>query len=183
MNKVRYQAAEATNLPFIPLKVGIGINTGQCVVGNLGSELRFDYSVLGDSVNTASRLEGQSKTYDVEIVIGAQTANLVRDRFAVLEIDLIALKGKREPARIYTVLGDFHLTKDPEFRRLVGTHSAMLEAYRGRQWQQAQDLLGDCRRNPHAVLGLYKEYESRILRYQGDPPPEDWEGVYVATNK
>ena len=106
LNASRFREAQGRNQSFIPLKIGIGINTGSCVVGNLGSEQRFDYSVIGDPVNIASRLEGQSKTYELDIVIGPQTAELVGDRLALLEVDLITLKGKQKPARTYTVLGD-----------------------------------------------------------------------------
>lgn len=183
LNEGRRQEGTARGEPFLPLKVGIGINTGRCVVGNLGSEHRFDYSVLGDSVNIASRLEGQSKTYELDIVIGPHTADLVRDDFALLEVDLIALKGKQEPARTFTVLGDHQLCCDPNYQRLFETHSAMLAAFRNRQWLSAQALLTECRQIPHAPLGVYKQYEDRIAHYQQHPPPPDWVGVFVAASK
>ena len=91
--------------PFIPINVGIGLNTGICVVGNMGSDLRFDYSVLGDSVNLASRLEGQSKEYGFPIIVGSRTALAVKDRFAILELDFIMVKGKKEPEVIYAIAG------------------------------------------------------------------------------
>ena len=97
LNALRKDEAESGGHPVLPIDIGIGINTGRCVVGNMGSNLRFDYSVLGDTVNLASRLEGQSKSYGVKVVLGSGTAAAAADDFAVIEIDLIRVKGKTEP--------------------------------------------------------------------------------------
>jgi adenylate cyclase len=95
LNRQRELEAEEGGPPYIPLNVGVGLNTGICVVGNMGSDLRFDYSVLGDSVNLASRLEGQSKEYGFPIIVGSKTALAVKDKFAILELDFIMVKGKK----------------------------------------------------------------------------------------
>ena len=105
LNQEREIEAQDGGHAYIPINVGVGLNTGICVVGNMGSNLRFDYSVLGDSVNLASRLEGQSKDYGFPIIIGSKTAMAVKDKFAILELDFIMVKGKKEPEVIYAIAG------------------------------------------------------------------------------
>ncbi len=183
LNKAQEAEALASDTPVFSLKIGIGINTGSCVVGNLGSEQRFNYSVLGDSVNIASRLEGQSKVYGVSIVVGSRTADLIRDRFALLEVDRVLLKGKEDSARIFGVLGDEALAQDSHFQALAEAHAAMLSAYRLQQWSQAETFLDSCRINPHAPSELYMLYTTRIAHYRHQPPPLEWDGVFVATSK
>ena len=104
--------AKAEDKRFIPINVGIGLNSGECCVGNMGSEQRFDYSVLGDDVNLASRLEGQSKTYGVDIVIGENTRRRAPD-YAYIELDLIKVKGKQDAVRIFALMGEPARCNDP----------------------------------------------------------------------
>src|SRR5882757_9616969 len=125
---VEWQAeAEREGRPHIPVKIGIGLNTGEASVGNFGSAQRFTYSCLGDAVNLASRLEGQCKTYGVEIVIGEQTRLEVPD-MAAIELDLIMVKGKTAPERMYALLGDAIVARTPAFLELQRQHLAFLEA-------------------------------------------------------
>ncbi|MGU3538571.1 CHASE2 domain-containing protein [Methylobacterium sp. A54F] len=185
LNALRKAEAEAGGYPVLPLDVGIGINTGRCVVGNMGSDLRFDYSVLGDTVNLASRLEGQSKTYGVRTVLGAATAAALAGRFALIEIDRIRVKGKREAETISTLLGDARVRAAPAFSALAETHGAMLVAYRARDFAAARGYL-DAAAEGYArfgLEGLAALYAARIAGYEADAPPADWDGVYVALTK
>src|SRR5499433_989560 len=118
--------------PFLPFRIGIGINTGRCVVGNIGSDLRFNYSVLGDPVNVAARLEGQTKFYGVPIIIGARTGEKAKEKFAILELDLITVKGKTEPQTIFALLGREQIADDSRFQNLRKLWSTMLYCYRSR---------------------------------------------------
>ncbi|AWN44379.1 adenylate/guanylate cyclase domain-containing protein [Methylobacterium durans] len=183
LNAERRAEAEAGGHPVLPLNVGIGINTGRCVVGNMGSAQRFDYSVLGDTVNVASRLEGQSKTYGVQIILGDATASAVSDRFALLEIDRIRVKGKLLPETISVLLGDAEMRASETFARLSTAHAALLACYRGCDWAGARDHLETCRALGFGLDALYDLYAARIVAFERAPPPEDWAGVHVAETK
>jgi len=185
LNVKRKQEAEISKSVFLPLEVGIGINTGECVVGNIGSDMRFDYSVLGDSVNLAARLEGQTKSYGVSIIIGSKTAAQVKETFAVLELDAIRVKGKTEPEVIYTVLGkttdenaEIYIELDKEFSR-------MLLFYRDQKWVQAQKSLMVCCKvaSELSLNDLFDIYHDRIESFKKTPPPKDWDGVLTMTTK
>jgi adenylate cyclase len=168
----------------MPLAVGVGLNTGVCCVGNMGSDLRFDYSVLGDTVNIASRLEGQTRTYQVDIVVGETTQAKAPD-LAYLEIDLIQVVGKQVPVRIFALLGDETLARDPKFQALAEAHGAMLAAYRAQDWKAAEAHLARARAlDPGLRLGaFYDLYAERLAEYAEAPPEPGWGGVYVATAK
>jgi adenylate cyclase len=176
--------ARAEGKDHIPIAIGIGLFSGECVVGNMGSDQRFDYSVLGETVNLAARLEGQTKTYGVRIAIGEATREGVPD-FAALELDLIRVKGKFEPVRIFTLLGDESMTAAEYFAPLREDHDAMLAAFRAQDWSRAWDLARRCRERcaPLEIEGLYDLYLQRIAEFEAEPPGPDWDGVYVATSK
>ena len=167
---------------YRPINIGIGLNSGECCVGNMGSEKRFDYSLLGDTVNLAARLEGQSKTYGVGIVIG-ETTRAEAPKYACLELDLIKVKGKDEAVRIYTLLGDAAYLEGAEFGALAERHAAMLEAYRGQNWARARECLAECRTLDGALDKFYDLYAERLDVFEADPPGADWDGVFVATSK
>ncbi len=143
------------------LEAGIGINTGRCIVGNLGSDTLFNYSVLGDAVNLASRLEGESKNYGVAVIIGEETERLAPG-FATLELDLVAVKGKRTQTRIFALLGDRALGGDPAFLAFRDSHAKMLDAYRDQHWRAARELITVCRSSRPDLATLYDFYSMRI---------------------
>lgn len=185
LNLEREAEAQISGQPFIPIAIGIGINTGSCVVGNMGSDLRFDYSVLGDSVNLASRLEGRSKTYGTPIIVGSATAEKAKGEFAALELDLITVKGKTEPERIYTILGGADMAASADFRKLSALNSTMLAAYRKRDWNGALEALQLCRHAPNnfGLDEIYNLYLARIQSFQDKGPPDDWDGVFAVETK
>jgi adenylate cyclase len=153
--------------------MGLGINTGNVVVGNMGSDQRFDYTCLGDSVNLAARLEGQSKPYGVKLILGPLTARQVCDEFNVMELDLIAVKGKTEPVSIYTVV------KEKDLNGII-LHRDFLKMYRRSQWHGAKLLLKQLMNKFDGELNEY--YKMMEERMEGKPPA-NFDGVYRATSK
>ncbi|MEX2616426.1 MAG: adenylate/guanylate cyclase domain-containing protein [Alphaproteobacteria bacterium] len=181
----RLSNTAAENEAPITIRAGVGLNTGNCIVGNMGSEQRFDYSVLGDAVNLSSRLEGQSKTYGVDILIGEDT-RAAAPEFAALELDMIAVKGRAAAVHVHALLGDRTLREDDDFRNLETAQAALLAAYRAQQWTAARQHASKCRdlaRAEWRLDTLYDLYEERIAAYEISPPGTDWTGVYVAESK
>ena len=165
--------------------MGLGINTDTVVVGNMGSDQRFDYTCLGDGVNLASRLEGQSKPYGVRIVLGPKTAEQVMDEYAVLELDCIAVKGKKEGVKIYTVLGTHQWwNENSAYVPETMQHNKMLEIYRAQKFDVAikycKDLKGAFRGELDHYYDLWIE---RCNEMKSANLPKDWDGVYRATSK
>jgi adenylate cyclase len=185
LNQQFKREADHNGGTYMPLRVGIGLNTGPCVVGNMGSDFRFNYSVLGDTVNVASRLEGRTKDYRIPIVIGAATEQNAKEKFATMEIDRIQVKGKTEPETVFTVLGRAELTQDPNFHQLRDLTARMLGYYRGQDWTQALGTIDLCRKAAErfGIGALYDTYAERIEAFRRDPPPPDWNGVYEAESK
>jgi adenylate cyclase len=185
LNKEREIEAQNGGHAYIPINVGVGLNTGACVVGNMGSNLRFDYSVLGDSVNLASRLEGQSKEYGFPIIVGSKTALAVKDKFAILELDFIMVKGKKEPEVIYAIAGREDTARSGRFQRLRNLTIEMLACYRSRDWDGALAAIERGRTTDEArsLELLYDLYEKRLRSYRQNPPPPDWDGAYALLTK
>ncbi|MEM6623436.1 MAG: adenylate/guanylate cyclase domain-containing protein [Pseudomonadota bacterium] len=183
MEDLRPKFAEM-GLPEI--KIGIGINTGECSVGNMGSLKRLAYSCVGDAVNLAARLEGQTKTYGVGNLIGSSTA-AGAPGFAMIELDSVAVKGRTQPETVYTIAGDSVLLDDPIFKnlelQLIGARAAFL----AQNWEVAARIYVEV--SDHPTVGLFDPKPlvqmmlTRISEYQVTPPPPGWDGVYVATTK
>ena len=162
-----------------PFGMGLGINTGSVVVGNMGSSQRFDYTCLGDTVNLASRLEGQSKPYHVKMVIGPKTYEYVKDEYLCLEIDCLAVKGKSEGVKIYTIVEKNGL--NIAFSR---SHADFLQYYREQNWDKAIEYIpyldkafeGD-------MTEYYQMMRERIEDYKMNTLPKDWDGVFRTNSK
>jgi adenylate cyclase len=175
--------AEARGRDFRPVKIGIGLNTGVCCVGNLGSDTRFDYSVIGDNVNVASRLEGQSKAYDVVTVVGEATTERAPD-FAFLELDLLKVKGRTEATRIFALLGGGDFKQSHKFIDLSARHTEFLQCYRAQDWDVAEALRRECgKMNGAGLETLYALYRERIAYFRQNPPPPEWDGTAEALGK
>jgi adenylate cyclase len=184
LNETLAGEAKAEGREYIPIRVGVGVQSGDCCVGNLGSHQRFDYSVLGDSVNLASRLEGLTKQFGVTAIVGDTAEAEARELMAV-EIDLIRVKGKFEPEHIFALLGDEEMRGTEDAARLLVRNGEMLDAYRAQDWAGARAALTDCAAfaPAYGLEQVYAMYGERIAAFEAAPPGPDWDGVFVAESK
>ena len=178
--------AELAKEKALPINVGIGLNTGEVVVGNMGSDQRFDYSCLGDAVNLAARLEGQSKEYGMKIILGEDTAKGLEKEFAIIELDKIAVKGKTEGVTIFTSLGRYEQLHQEMsyYGTCIDQHNKFLDLYRQQHWELSLKWLNDLRVEFNgAMADYYAMMEKRIEVLREEDLPPDWDGVYRATTK
>jgi adenylate cyclase len=163
------------------LHMRIGINTGEMVVGNMGGRRKFDYTVIGDSVNLASRLEGANKQYRTLVLASERTYELVKHRIIGRELDLISVKGRLEPIRIYELFHVRNGAVDPHLEEFLNLYHSALELYRKRCWSESRkafESVLNVRQDPTAQL-----YIERARLYETAPPPDNWNGVFVMTTK
>jgi adenylate cyclase len=175
------EARSDVNWPGV-VKVGIGLNAGPCCVGNMGSEQRLSYSLIGDTVNLAARIEGQTKYYGVDIAIGS-SLNQAIPGFATIELDRVRVVGRSQPETIYALLGAEEVAASADYQAFKSGHEAMLTAYREWDIADAQlaahlDLAGH-----FGLAKLYALYADRIAAFRSDDPGSAWDGVFDATNK
>ncbi|GAB4370814.1 MAG: adenylate/guanylate cyclase domain-containing protein [Calditrichia bacterium] len=164
------------------LHARVGINSGVMVVGNMGSQTRFDYTVMGDSVNLASRLEGANKLYDTSIMIGENTYELVKDFYITRPLDLLRVKGKKKPVKVYELIAEKATTLKPEFMEMLLQYQKGFDNYLMRNWEwainhfrQALQIKSDD--------GPSRLYLLRCQEFLNNPPGEDWDGVFVMKTK
>ena len=182
-NASREEKARSAGAAFRPAAMGVGINIGPCSVGNMGSTRRFDYSVLGDAVNLASRLEGASKILKVDIVVSGGVRDAAPD-FAWLDLGEIVVVGREAPTPVATIAGDEAFAKSAEFASWAARHAEMLEEYRERRFNAAAALANRLvLEAPERWRGLYQLLESRYRTLSEKKLPEDWSPAWVMESK
>jgi len=182
LNRHWREQARAAGRPFDDIRIGIGVNTGDCCVGNLGSEQRFDYSAIGDEVNVTSRLEGLTKLYGLSVVVGERTVSRCPG-LATLELDLIQVMGRARPIRIFTLV-DLLDCNAAALAQLRPLHKEFLRAYRAQNWDETEALIGPCRKAGVVALnGYYAAFAARIPVLRGAALNVDWDGAYAMNVK
>lgn len=166
------------------VKIGIGLNSGPCCVGNIGSERRLSYSLIGDPVNLASRLESLSKYYGVPILMGDNLAQHLSG-FAVLPVDRVRVVGRAKGETVHVLLGDETMRDSAEFASFAAAHRAMLDAYFGQDWDQAAEInnRNEQQATRFGLAKLVMLYRDRIITFAENPPPDGWDGVYEPSSK
>lgn len=167
---------------IVPFAIGMGINQGDVLVGNIGSQEKADPTVIGDTVNLASRLEGLTRTYGVDILLGPTATELVRDEFYVRSVARVQVKGKKEPAEISALLGSRDKPFDENLLRALETYEEGFRKFRARDFAGAGELFAQFLKvYPDDVLAT--NYYDRSLGYQKQPPSEAWNAIEVFTKK
>jgi len=175
--KFNLSEPDSCALDCAELHTRVGINTGNMIVGNIGSKDRMDYTIIGDAVNLAARLERANKYYGTGIIISEFTHSRVMNKFLCRELDLVRVHGKQEAIRIFEVIDDRDQVTDDN-RRFVHSFEQALEAFRGLHYTEAMDLFEKCNALKHNCDTASSLYMKRINELSIKPPPENWDGVY-----
>ncbi len=162
------------------IDIGVGINSGRALIGNMGSKHRFNYTIMGDTVNLASRLEGLNKEFATHLIISEFTYEQVRNKVVARELDFIRVKGKMKPVKIFELLGPAEASAS--YQDLTTRFATALEAYREGRWEKAIDLLGELRKD-YPDDGPSRIFLDRCREYLAEPPRGAWDGVYVMETK
>lgn len=180
MDELKVMQAEFRERGWPEVNIGIGLNTGDMNVGNMGSEFRMAYTVLGDAVNLGSRLEGLTKEYGVNIIVSESTRAAIPE-FVFRELDLVKVKGKNEPVAIFEPVGHKN-DIDKSVTKELSAYKRALMNFRAQAWDKAElDFFNLNRASPDRYL--YQVYLNRVAFYRSEPPPPDWDGVFVHTSK
>jgi adenylate cyclase len=160
------------------VEIGVGLNAGPCCVGNMGSAQRLSYSLIGDTVNLASRIEGLTKQYGVRIAIGEALARKLPG-FALVELDRVRVVGRERPETVYALAGDEAVAGGEDFRTFLAAHAGLLEAYRAQDWDEAERraAANQASAGRHGLDKLYARYRVLIEAFCAEPPAAGWDGV------
>lgn len=184
LDRLRDLNKELSTENVLPINIGIGLNTGQAVVCNIGSEKHVEYECLGDPVSTAARFAEQSREYGVKIVIGESTLKGLDQTYIVSELDVIAMKGRTSGARIFTVLGQQVGPLPQSIGNAFNQHAKFLDAYRTQRWDRASILAKSLTLAwDFKMKDYYKMMLIRIENLKQDPPGENWDGIYRSKPK
>ena len=180
IEELKVMQADFQNRDWPAVNIGIGLNTGDMNVGNMGSEFRMAYTVLGDAVNLGSRLEGLTKEYGVNIIVSETTRSAIPE-FVFRELDLVRVKGKKEPVAIFEPVGHRNDLEKSLTSELSEYRKALMN-FRAQAWDKAELDFFNLNRS-HPERALYQVYLERIAVYRGNPPGEGWDGVFTHTTK
>jgi adenylate cyclase len=182
-NEIITRERRGDGVALQPVEIGIGISTGPCIAGGIRAHGRTVYSVNGDCVALASRIQRISGQYGPAVIVSEDTRNASDRGFAFLEVDYIAIDANDEPVKLYAMLGNPVMRASPRFRALATFHDHIFQAMRTQQWERARELIGQCRKLSGASQKLYDLHLARIAYFEENPPEENWDGVFRAILK